>query len=395
MTTIQRVFVLMKRLIITGLICIVCIISSTSCSEEKASTEKEKNTSDAKPTSKKQSASADIKHGELPVLLDSAKHPALAQLIDSIFSASPKSMYPPEPFFKVRFLNPAKVTDNDYTNTIALFPYVLDGGQATKSGTLTDDIARSLEQKSEAGKPVVKQKGNQAVLCIPHRSFIELKETITGKGDKLMAKLHDLKVNAVKKTFEAREHDSRLTSKLKRTIGFGFALPDGYEIEKIADDHVWIRNKVVVQKDVEFKVGSGTRTHKEKTAQTTDFNILATWQPYRDKSQFNKEQIISFRDSVCKKIWSEKEKGVYMYTEDAYVPVDYKEVTFLGQFAAKLYGHWAIQHKGQGGSFVSYTFYDEHTDRLYYLEGFVYAPGQHKLPLLRTLEAILQTFETV
>jgi hypothetical protein len=46
-----------------------------------------------------------------------------------------------------------------------------------------------------------------------------------------------------------------------------------------------------------------------------------------------------------------------------------------------------------GGSFLSYTVYDEKHDQLIYLDAFLYAPDQKKRNLMLRLEAILKTLE--
>ena len=45
-----------------------------------------------------------------------------------------------------------------------------------------------------------------------------------------------------------------------------------------------------------------------------------------------------------------------------------------------------------GGPFVSYAMVDESTNRLYYIEAFLYSPGKPQRDLMRQLEVILKTF---
>ncbi|PSQ65454.1 MAG: DUF4837 domain-containing protein, partial [Bacteroidetes bacterium QH_2_64_74] len=47
-----------------------------------------------------------------------------------------------------------------------------------------------------------------------------------------------------------------------------------------------------------------------------------------------------------------------------------------------------------GGPFVTYTFYDRSTDRVYMLDGSVFAPDYDKLDLLRQMEVMARTFRT-
>ena len=47
-----------------------------------------------------------------------------------------------------------------------------------------------------------------------------------------------------------------------------------------------------------------------------------------------------------------------------------------------------------GGPFVNYVFYDEDTQRLYMLDGSVYAPKYYKRNLIQQMDVTLQSFRT-
>jgi hypothetical protein len=47
-----------------------------------------------------------------------------------------------------------------------------------------------------------------------------------------------------------------------------------------------------------------------------------------------------------------------------------------------------------GGPYIGYALVDEKAGRLYYIEGFAYAPGKDKREIMRELDAILWTFRT-
>ena len=46
-----------------------------------------------------------------------------------------------------------------------------------------------------------------------------------------------------------------------------------------------------------------------------------------------------------------------------------------------------------GGPFKSIIIYDSNKKRVYYLEGYVYAPGSKKRNLMQEISSILMTFE--
>ncbi|NBC17960.1 MAG: DUF4837 family protein, partial [Bacteroidetes bacterium] len=47
-----------------------------------------------------------------------------------------------------------------------------------------------------------------------------------------------------------------------------------------------------------------------------------------------------------------------------------------------------------GGPFLTYSFYDQSTGRLYMIDGMVFAPGHEKREFLRQMEVIAHTFRT-
>ena len=83
---------------------------------------------------------------------------------------------------------------------------------------------------------------------------------------------------------------------------------------------------------------------------------------------------------------------VYMTTQD--VPHQVQEVNFNGKYAKETRGLWKLSDISGGGAFVSYVFVDESQKRMYYLEGYAYAPSKDKREFMREIEVILSTFKS-
>lgn len=62
--------------------------------------------------------------------------------------------------------------------------------------------------------------------------------------------------------------------------------------------------------------------------------------------------------------------------------------------ALRVKGIWRNDDKVMGGPFQTYCFYDERQERFYLVDGHVFAPGRRKLPWLKELDLICQTFRT-
>jgi len=83
-------------------------------------------------------------------------------------------------------------------------------------------------------------------------------------------------------------------------------------------------------------------------------------------------------------------------------PLEAEEVEFGGRYAYEMRGLWhmvsyegerQIQY-GMGGPFVSYAFYDQHSGRVYFVDGMVFAPDFGKREFLRQVEVIAHTFRS-
>ncbi|TDI77065.1 MAG: DUF4837 family protein [Bacteroidetes bacterium] len=90
-----------------------------------------------------------------------------------------------------------------------------------------------------------------------------------------------------------------------------------------------------------------------------------------------------------------------------FVSIDFRRdletenIDFLGRFGYETRGLWHMVGRdddgktveyGMGGPFVTYSFYDEATRRIYMIDGMVFAPGFDKREFLRHVEAIAHTF---
>jgi hypothetical protein len=70
------------------------------------------------------------------------------------------------------------------------------------------------------------------------------------------------------------------------------------------------------------------------------------------------------------------------------------EVNFKGRYAIFTQGLWEVNSKGISGPFINYTFLDEKANRLYMLDGSVFAPKYYKRNLIQQMDVLLQSFMT-
>lgn len=119
-------------------------------------------------------------------------------------------------------------------------------------------------------------------------------------------------------------------------------------------------------------------------------------------SQLTPEWIYNTRDSLTQKYLRGNVAG--------FARIDYRrtlkttQTDVLGRYGYETRGLWHMIKVGDqegefvpvggGGPFVTYAFYDRPSDRIYLLDGSVFAPEYEKLRFLRQVEVMANTFRT-
>jgi len=167
-----------------------------------------------------------------------------------------------------------------------------------------------------------------------------------------------------------------LEDKIAKTHNIQLLLPRGFEFvkEEISPDKktgfLWVR-----MPDAEV-----------------DKSLILAYKPYDSEKQFSKDSLIAWRNSLGKAhLYGDPEKPEsYMITEPLEPPT-LRESTVNGNYAQEMRGLWRTNNAVMGGPFLSYSFADSKTGRIYYYEGFVFAPSRdNKREIIRELEAILR-----
>jgi len=118
--------------------------------------------------------------------------------------------------------------------------------------------------------------------------------------------------------------------------------------------------------------------------------------------QITPEWIYAKRDSLTRRHLQGNVQG--------FVNIDYRraleteQISFLDRYGFETRGLWfmaipaegsdELRPVGGGGPFINFTFYDQATDRVYMLDGSVYAPDFDKLSFIRHMEVMAHTFRT-
>lgn len=207
-----------------------------------------------------------------------------------------------------------------------------------------------------------------------------------GKSEKLLLRKVEKNKNLILKYFEDevkkrvkndifRRQEDNIVSKIYEDHSIKIKIPFGYDLAKNLPDSkgnfFWLRQ---------------LEPDHEK-------NIFVYYEDFSDYNWVDFTSILRIREKISKKFLTDSEnKKVSMTIQDVF-PIDYKDVIFKNYSAIEATGLWKLTDLSAGGPFKSYILYDHKKKRAYYIEGYVFAPGQKKRNLMQEINSILNTFE--
>lgn len=156
---------------------------------------------------------------------------------------------------------------------------------------------------------------------------------------------------------------------IKKQFNLNMSVPNGFNVNKITDDFMWI--------SLESKVHSQ--------------GLIIYERPYTDTSQFNKSNLLNYRDSIVKVHIPGPSAGSYMTTEYI-IPVHESIGRYINDdYTIELRGKWRVENDFMAGPFTNYTFCNPEKNKLITVEGYVYYPNKEKRNFMRQLQAICRS----
>lgn len=177
---------------------------------------------------------------------------------------------------------------------------------------------------------------------------------------------------AYRSLYTAKE-EKGISKHIENKLGCELKVPLGFEIALEDDKFIWLRN---FSPDV-------------------DKSIFISWVDYTSEEMFSLDSLLKLRTEISKPyiLYKPDDRESYLLTETDNFDVIANKINFKGQFAVALRGLWKINKYYMGGPFISYSMVDESTNRLYYIEAFLYSPGKAQRDLMRELDTIIKTFK--
>ncbi|WKN32279.1 DUF4837 family protein [Porifericola rhodea] len=316
--------------------------------------------------------------GEVVLVMDSALwHGDLGDELRQTFLKAMPGLPQPEPYFSVRYVDPFKLNKVLKNAKNMLFVATLDNesmaGKKMKSYFTQSSVSRIEEDPNlfQFSKKNQFAKG-QEVLFLFGTSEDALIDNLKNNREEVRNHFHEVEINRLRQNLYKANERKTVNRYLLEEYEFYLKVPYGYEQvpRKDADNFVWIRN----------------------LGDEVDKSIIVAYKDYTSEEAFKPESIMEFREQIAKQYLAD-DSTTHM-TVQSLAPIEHDTVNFNGKYAIETRGLWKLTNNSMGGPFLSYTFVDEDSGRLYYIEGFVYSPSKQKRPFIREIEAILNTFKT-
>lgn len=311
---------------------------------------------------------------EIILVMDSAQWKGpLGTELRRTFSAPMPGLPQDEPLFDLKHVSPRYLNSVLKSAKNMIFVTTLDNNSRAGREMKSYYTAESLNRiQSDSSLFYFTRKNNyargQEILYLFGQDSNALIEKLRENREVLRRHFENVeKDRLISQLFQVEE--KAISRTLKKDHNFSIRLPYGFEIVKNLDQFVWVR-----QLDTEI-----------------DKTIFIYHVPYTNQEVFN--DIQELRSEITEKYLRDIEKDHIYITFQKELPFVSEQLNFKGNFAVETRGLWKTSDSTNGGPFISYTFVDKNLNRLYYIEGYVYAPSKDKRDLVRELKVILQTFE--
>ncbi len=311
---------------------------------------------------------------EIFVIADSTEYLELEPVLLQVFNK--KIITPqPEALFELtrKSINSLSKLQNK-KNIIIIAPFNSGSRVSNYIKSLLDSNVTQLV-KSDSNYVFIKKDlwaGEQLVMILTSPTIQQLKHNILEGRDDLIYYFQNISNQRLKRNlYSDRFENFKLEGELLRDYGWVIYVQVDFHLAKNDPENnfVWLRR--APGSDIERWV-------------------FIHWIDNASPEYLNPDSIAAVRNRITKKYLRSSDDKANVEISDEFKMT--KEVNFIGRYALMTQGLWRMSDKTMGGPFVNYTFFDEKTNRIYMLDGSVYAPKYYKKKLIQQVDVLLQSF---
>jgi hypothetical protein len=329
------------------------------------------------------------KEGEVTVVMDSSHWTGgVGKTLRTEIAPWVETLPQPERAFGLRHLElsseRAYESVQDLKNVIIVAPLSDTTNEANFLRRRLSDNAREAilnGQTAVVGKPNLWRR-SQRVFFVTAADSAGLVEALTTDGADIRSTFKEVTLQRMKREMYDDARQYAVEDTLMERHGFAVHVQHDFQIAidttTASSGFVWLR-RILPQTRREFFV------YYEENA---------------SPEQITPEWIYATHDSLTRRHLRGNVAG-FVRIDDRR-PLQTEQTSVLDRYGFETRGLWHMVKPaegddgfigvGGGGPFLTYTFYDQATDRVYLLHGSVFAPGFDKLQFLRQMEVMAHTF---
>lgn len=320
--------------------------------------------------------------GDMYMVMDSSQwFGPVGRTLDSIFTADMPGLPRKESIFKMRWVDPRKLNFVLKQRRNLIFVVTLDRhGEGARivqrlfTPASLEKIKDEPDQYSRMTKDLFAK--GQEVVFLYGKDESTLLKNLENAAPRLVEHFNQKERERITKTLFRSGAVKGVSEALAKDMHCDIKVPFGFKLAEKHKDFVWVR----------------------QISPRDDRDIFIARKTYTSQKDFSRENLIRFRDDICRQYLFEdpEQPDTYMLTETSvpFIPVTADTVNFNNHFAIQLRGLWKTHTMGMGGPFQGFALVDEKTQQFYYVEGFTFSPGKDQREIMRELETILYTFRT-
>jgi len=221
----------------------------------------------------------------------------------------------------------------------------------------------------------------QAITVISAANEEMLTRAIAGYASSLLIFYDKYEKIRTKRLVYAKGSNSTQNNNVYKAFNVSFSVPSGYL-------NIYQRLKGNQEKVLKENGIDALLWYRLKNESfSSDFMIYSL--PYQE--ELNETDLLELRDKVSRQLVHGPNKGSYVAVAQSIYPPVSELVNVNGFRGLKITGLWETIGDWMGGPFIMFVLKDTQNKQLIVFDGFVYAPGIDKAPLVRRLEIIANT----
>ena len=333
--------------------------------------------------------------GEFKVLVindqirrDSALQDAFGQVFREPYPALPQ----PEAWFRPSYVNADGFNKLHRRHKSVLLTSVIPNDKRTNRLAANHVFSQGeLQEMTNTNGISIRHKWDvhsepQLMMMVTAPSREIMRDSLPYYADEIRKWFNKQENRAMRKRVFSGGTKTALVSQLKNELDYYFLLPMGYEKEMTYFDKA-PGNKLKAN-DLDHFAWYSLATNE------TVQNVMTYTTPF-DDSLMTKQGLMRTRNQVTKAFVKGTNDDSYAAIEDRYtdVPLDFEETTINDQQVYVLKGLWRMKNDFMGGPFRLYAIPDKSHDQIIFIDGFVYAAGEDKKPLMKRVQAVMRSFK--